>query len=199
MHKFDIQIPKIIKMKNIILAGWFLFSLSFVKAQEVPTADVIMKAAYAKAAKENKKVFVKFSASWCGWCHKMDASLKDPLVEKYFNNNYIFVVLIVDESDKNKNLENPGAAEFRKILNGDGVGIPFWAVLDAKENILADSYIRTTEQTAADKGSNIGCPAQEDEVQAFIKVLKKTTKITAEQEKNVYDVFRKNDSKYKAS
>ncbi len=185
-------------MKNIFLVSLLLAIFSFTKAQDVPSADVVMKAAYAKAAKENKKVFVKFSASWCGWCHKMDASLKDPLVEKYFNDNYIFVVLIVDENEKNKNLENPGAAEFRKKLNGDGVGIPFWAVLDAKKNILGDSYMRTAEQTATDKGSNIGCPAQEDEVQAFIEVLKKTSKISEKQEKDVHDIFRKNDSKYKA-
>ena len=101
--------------------------------------------------------------------------------------------------DKNKNLENPGADEFRKKLNGDGVGIPFWAVMDTKGNILGDSYIRTATQTAADKGNNIGCPAQEEEVQAFINVLKKTTKISSKEENLVYDVFRKNDSKYKAS
>ena len=190
---------KIKSMKNIFFATLLLLGFSFSQAQTVAKTDDIMQIAYAKAAKENKKVFVKFSASWCGWCHKMDASLKDPLVEKYFNDNYIFVVLIVDESDKNKNLENPGADAFRKKLNGDGVGIPFWAVLDAKENILADSYMRTADQTAADKGSNIGCPAQEDEVRAFIEVLKKTSKITTAQEKAVHDVFRKNDSKYMAS
>ena len=155
--------------------------------------------AYDVSNKTHKPIFAFFTGSdWCGWCHKMDASLRDPLVEKYFNDNYIFVVLIVDENEKNKNLENPGAAEFRKKLNGDGVGIPFWAVLDAKKNILGDSYMRTAEQTATDKGSNIGCPAQEDEVQAFIEVLKKTSKISEKQEKDVHDIFRKNDSKYKA-
>ncbi len=185
-------------MKNIFLAALLIFSYSFSQAQKVATADEMMNAAYAKAKKENKKVFVKFSASWCGWCHKMDASLKEPPVEKYFNDNFVFVVLIVDESEGKKNLENEGADAFRKKLNGDGVGIPFWAVLDAKGNILGDSYMRTADQTAADKGSNIGCPAKEEEVQAFIEVLKKTTKITSQQEKAVHDVFRKNDSSYKA-
>lgn len=185
-------------MKNIFLVALLIFSFSFSQAQKVATADEMMNAAYAKAQKENKKVFVKFSASWCGWCHKMDASLKEPPVEKYFNDNFVFVVLIVDESEGKKNLENLGAAAFRKKLNGDDVGIPFWAVLDAKGNILGDSYIRSSDQTAADKGSNIGCPAKEGEVQAFIEVLKKTTKVSAKQQVAIHDVFRKNDSSYKA-
>lgn len=185
-------------MKNIFLIALLILGYSFTQAQKVATADEMMQAAYAKAKKENKKIFVKFSASWCGWCHKMDASLKEPAVEKYFNDNFVFVVLIVDENDKNKNLENEGADAFRKKLNGDGVGIPFWAVLDAKGNILGDSYLRTAEQSAADKGSNIGCPAKEEEVQAFIDVLKKTSKVSIKQQVAIHNVFRKNDSSYKA-
>ena len=185
-------------MKSIFLATLLIFSFSFSQAQKPATVDEVINTAYAKAKKENKKVFVKFSASWCGWCHKMDASLKEPAVEKYFNDNFVFVVLIVDESEEKKNLENEGADAFRKKLNGDGVGIPFWAVLDAKGNILGDSYMRTADQTAAEKGSNIGCPAKEEEVQAFIDVLKKTTKVSANQQVAIHNVFRKNDSSYKA-
>lgn len=180
-------------MKNLLLAVATLFSVSIACAQTAPTANSLLQAAYAKAAKENKKVFVKFSASWCVWCHKMDASIKDPAVSKFFDDHYVFVILTVDESAEHKNLENAGANEIRTKFNGDGIGIPFWVVLDIKGNLLADSYIRTAAQTAADKGANIGCPAQPREVTAFIEVLKKTSNITPDQEKAVAEVFKKND------
>lgn len=180
-------------MKNLLLAIATLFSFTIAQAQTAPTANALLQAAYAKAAKENKKVFVKFSASWCVWCHKMDASIKDPAVSKFFDDHYVFVIMTVDENPEHKNLENAGANEIRTKLNGDGTGIPFWVVLDSKGNLLADSYIRTATQTPADKGTNIGCPAQPGEVAAFIDVLKKTSDITPDQEKAVTEVFKKND------
>ena len=46
-------------------------------AQHMPTTESILSTAYNQAQKEKKNVFVIFSASWCGWCKKMDASMND--------------------------------------------------------------------------------------------------------------------------
>src|SRR6188472_3318713 len=92
---------------------FLLFSLltTVVFAQQVPSADQILKEARAQAAKENKNVMVIFHASWCGWCHKMDTSLNDASVKKFFDDNFVIRHLVVFESKGKENLENPGALE----------------------------------------------------------------------------------------
>ena len=49
------------------------------------------------------------------------------------------------------------------------------------------------------KGKNIiGCPAAKEEVDAFVKALKLTTKLNDEALANIFARFRKNDHAYKA-
>ena len=68
-------------------------------AQSTPQpAETIMKEAYAKAAKENKKVLLIFHASWCSWCRKMEASINDPACSKAFDGNYVIAYLDVLEN-----------------------------------------------------------------------------------------------------
>lgn len=169
---------------------YFLISICFAftmigKTQQTAPADAILKEARAKAAKENKKVMVIFHASWCGWCKKMDASLNDPSVKTYFDNNFVITHLTIDESADKKNLENPGAAALNRKWGGENQGIPFWVVMDKEGNILADSQI--------EPGKNIGCPASADEVAHFIKLLKKTSSMTDQQAAAVETRFRKNE------
>ena len=85
-------------------------------AQSTPAADAVLNEARAKAGKENKNVMVIFHASWCGWCHKMDTSLKDPSVKDFFQKNYVITHLVISESKDKKNLENPGAEELNKKM-----------------------------------------------------------------------------------
>lgn len=178
-------------IKRIAFSCLLLCLLFSAKAQ-VASADAIMKDAYQLAAKEKKNVFVMFHASWCVWCHKMDTSMNDPACKKFFNDNYIIRHLVVDESKANKDLENPGADEFRKKYYGDGHGIPFWLVFDKDGKLLADSKIRG-EGDGPEKGQNTGCPATEEEVTYFIEVLKKTSRITSSQLAIIKQRFRKND------
>ena len=140
-------------------------------AQNVPTAQSVLTAAYKQAAAENKNVFVMFHASWCGWCKKMDASMDDVTTKKYFDENYVRVHLTVQENPAKKNLENPGAAEFLKKFKGEEAGLPFFLVLDKKGKLLGDSFV---------KGANVGCPASSDEVASFVVLIKKTSKINEE-------------------
>lgn len=157
-----------------------LLAVSTIYAQKTPAgADEVMKKAYQAAAKSNKKVLLIFHASWCGWCHKMDSSLNDISCKKFFNDNFIITHLTVLESKDKKNLENPGAEVLMEKLNGKEQGLPYWVILDKDGKLLFDSQIRKSQADGTLKGSNVGCPASNEEVKYFINVLRQTTSLTA--------------------
>jgi len=177
---------------NRIITLFIIFSLcsSIANAQPSPeSADVIMQEAYTVAAKEHKKVFVIFHASWCGWCHKMDTAMNDPVCKRFFDDNFVVRHLVVYESKGKENLENPGALEMLKKYHGDGSGIPFWLIFDTDKNLLADSRMQVSGK---DKLQNSGCPATKEEVDNFISVLRKTTSLSEEDLKIIFNRFRKN-------
>jgi thiol-disulfide isomerase/thioredoxin len=177
----------------LIIAALLMSGVVFSQPQPESSESLLNKA-YKQAAKEKKNVFVIFHASWCGWCKKMDASINDPLCRDYFNKNYVFVHLVVLESEKNKNLENPGATELFHKYAGTNSGIPYFLIYDKKGNLLADSKIRAAGEGVDKPGRNMGCPAADDEVAVFIEVLRKTSKI---REVDVLDItarFKKNRS-----
>ena len=181
------------KMKNILTITLFLF-IAFVSfSQKAPaSAEAIMKEAYAVAKKENKKVLVIFHASWCGWCHKMDTSLNDPSIKKYFDDNFVIRHMVVFESKGKENLENPGALEMLSKYNGNDDGIPFWLIFDNNEKFLVNSR-RTMTENGVEKLTNSGCPATKEEVDYFIEVLKKTTSLKEDELQNIRMRFRKNE------
>lgn len=155
----------------------FIFVISNVHAQTtIPSASAIMKEAKAEAAKTDKNIFVIFHASWCIWCHRMDTAMNDETVKSFFDRNYVIRHLTVDESDNKKDLENPGAAALRTKYNGDKQGIPYWLILGKNGKLLTDSRLHDNEGKVT--GNNIGCPAQPDEVNFFIRVLKKTSHLS---------------------
>jgi thioredoxin-related protein len=150
-----------------------VFILGFIfqgRAQTEPLASTVLDKAYAEAKAGNKKVFVMFHASWCSWCKKMDAKMSSPQLKNLFDSNYVIAHLTVQESPKNKSLENPGAAELLKRFGGENSGIPFFVILDSKGKLLEDSL------DAA--GQNLGCPATPEEVGEFKRILKNTSKLS---------------------
>jgi thioredoxin-related protein len=176
-------------MKPLLLLIALAFTITSGLAQTTPEpASAVLQSAKEQAAKENKNIFLIFHASWCGWCHKMDSSLNDPTVKQYFQDNYVFRHLVVNESKEKKGLENPGALQIMEKFGGvEGEGIPYWAVLDAKGNLLADSRIN------GQPGKNSGCPAAKEEVDYFIKVLQKTSKLNTTALDLISMRFRKNE------
>jgi thiol-disulfide isomerase/thioredoxin len=179
------------KLSSIAVFFILLFSIA-AKAQPPSSADEILKGAYLAATQENKNVFIMFHASWCGWCHKMDKSMNDETCKKFFEDNFVIRHLVVDESTDKKNLENPGADELRKKYHGDGRGIPFWLVFDKDGRLLADSKMRD-KGTGPENGENVGCPASANEVEYFISVLQKTTKLNPGQLEVIRKRFRQNE------
>jgi thiol-disulfide isomerase/thioredoxin len=180
-------------MKNSLFSFFLFLSLLSANAQPAPASSAeILKEAHTLAAKENKNVMIIFHASWCGWCHRMDNSMNDEACKKFFDDNYVVRHLVVDESPDKKNLENPGAGDFKIKYQGDGQGIPFWLVFDKEGILLADSKIRQSGE-GMDKGDNIGCPATEKEVDSFISILKKTSSLNSQQLEIIRKRFREND------
>ncbi|HEX6170824.1 MAG TPA: thioredoxin family protein [Chitinophagaceae bacterium] len=181
-------------MKNILLLPALLFiSITSAFAQKAPlSAEEIMKDAFASAKRQNKKVLVMFHASWCGWCHKMDTSLNDVSVKKFFDDNFVIRHLVVFESKGKSNLENPGALEMITKYEGKDQGIPFWLIFDKDENFLADSRMKQTVN-GVEKLQNTGCPASKAEVDYFIEVLKKTTYLKEDELEKIRIRFRRNE------
>jgi thiol-disulfide isomerase/thioredoxin len=181
-------------MKTKILLASFLILLSGVAfSQETPEpAGKILENAYKQAAKEKKNVFVIFHASWCGWCKKMDASINDPSCSAYFLRSYVFVHLTVLERGDLKKTENPGADAMFKKYAGDKSGIPFFLIFNKKGKLLADSQLRKEGEGLNIPGQNMGCPAADEEVAAFVSILKKTSTITDTEAAAVTERFKKN-------
>jgi thiol-disulfide isomerase/thioredoxin len=163
---------------KVLLLFLLLFFTTILSAQENPKpATDVLKEAYTVAAKEGKKVFLIFHASWCGWCHKMDSSMNDKAVKKFFDDNYIIRHLTVFEAEGKKAFENPGALELLTKYNGNNDGIPFWLIFDSNGTLLADSKARPEGAELGTPGANTGCPASKEEVAHFIAVLKKTSRL----------------------
>ena len=180
-------------MKQILISLSLLFAAVVANAQEpVQTTKQILNEAYALAAKEDKKVFIMFHASWCGWCHKMDKSMNDESCKKFFDDNFVIRHLVVNESPDKKHLENPGAEDLKNLYHGAGQGIPFWLIFDKDGKLLSDSKIRKKGE-GPEAGENSGCPASEEEVDFFISVLKKTTSLNKDELEIIAKRFRKNE------
>lgn len=170
-----------------ILAGSSIFGQTNARP-----AEAIVKEALAEATNTHKNVLIIFHASWCGWCHKMDNSINDEKLKSFFDNNYVLVHLTVDESKDKKELENRGANELRKKYHGEQQGLPYWFILDAKGNLLADSRLNPGNTGTGRKATNIGCPASIEEVTYFIKVIKKTSSLNDNQLALMKERFLKN-------
>lgn len=180
-------------MKRYLPALLIICCSAVVAAQTPESADKVMSDAYTTAKKENKKVFLMFHASWCGWCHKMDAAMNDASVKKFFDDNFVVRHLVVMESEGKKNLENPGAADMMEKYHGGKSGIPYWLVFDANGTLLADSKMRP-EGGGPETGDNVGCPATEKEVAYFVEILRKTTALKQAELDLITKRFRQNEA-----
>lgn len=167
------------KLKYLLLVFPLLIAQQAFAQESV--AD-IMKDAKHQATVQDKKVFVMFHASWCGWCKRMDKKMNAPSTKAFFDNHFVVKHITVKETKENKDLETPGGQKFMdKYTHGKRTGIPFWLIFDKNGKLLADSFDAT--------GSNLGCPATKEEVASFIHKLKKTTDITKKQQQVITDAF----------
>jgi len=154
------------------LAGLLLAAApTAVHAQELAPdrprpAQQLVDEALAKAKAQQKHVLVYFTASWCGWCHRFQTFLQDPVAGKLMLAHFVPVRLVVQENGDRKALENPGGDALLKKMGSTG-GIPFYFMLDAAGVKLGDA-------NGLPDGSNIGHPYTAEEIRAFDVLLGKT-------------------------
>ncbi len=175
-------------MKKALFTLTFLLLATTLIHAQPPSATDVLKEARVAAAKEKKKVFIIFHASWCGWCHKMDTILQSADVAPIFNKYYLTRHITVLESEGKKNLENPGGKAFLDQYHGGNSGIPYWLVFDEKGTLLADARIR--KEGSEEPGSNSGCPATKEEIDYFTRTLRATSQITAAEAETIAKAFR---------
>jgi thiol-disulfide isomerase/thioredoxin len=182
------------KVKILIVSLLCLISTTSFSQTPAESAEAIMAKAYKQAAREKKNVLVIFHASWCGWCKKLDASIEDPSCRDYFSKSFVIVHLTVMENGEMKKNENPGASEMMKKYSVNGMGIPVFLFFDKKGTLLGDSKIRKTGEGLDKPGVNMGCPAADNEVAAFVSLLKTTSEISDSEALAVTERFKKNNT-----
>jgi hypothetical protein len=121
-------------------------------------ADRLLAEALARARKENKRVLVQETATWCGPCWRLSRFLD--WHRDVWEKDYVWVKL--DHRWKN-------AAEIAKRLRKDAQGgIPWVAILDTDGKVLS---------TSNDKdGQNIGFPTEPAEIAHFEAMLRGTAR-----------------------
>ncbi len=87
----------------------------------------------SKAKKEGKHLFLDFTAKWCGYCKKMDAStFVEPEIVKLLNNDFV-AVKIDGDSEKELNIDGYKVTEKNlSKLEYKVRGYPTFWFLDSK-------------------------------------------------------------------
>lgn len=144
---------KDLKMGNLIAVFLFVFTTSFISAQEAkiynPEANAKEDIAYAvrKASQENKHVFIQVGGNWCPWCIKFHRFVdEDSEIKTFVEKN--FEIVRVNYDSKNKN---------EKVLAELGYpqrfGFPVFVILDGKGNRI---HTQNSAFLEKDKGYDPG-------------------------------------------
>lgn len=136
-----------------------------------PTADEVIRQAQAQAGREGKNVFVKFEASWCPWCRRLNALLTGERFGPAFRGSYVLAPITVRERDEKRALENPGWEKtFLRLRGAPEKDVPYVVVLSPKGQKLVDSY----RPPQGEIPGNAGYPRTPVEVDAFVDLVRRT-------------------------
>ncbi|WP_254509370.1 carboxypeptidase regulatory-like domain-containing protein [Anatilimnocola floriformis] len=136
---------------------------AWLEKQKLPQRDAqkMLDTALVQAKADDKKVFLIFSASWCGPCRLLSRFLATHKVE--LSKHFVFVKLDVSRD------ENAEALQERFPESKTG-GIPWFCVLDHDGKEIVNSNLPKT--TADSENANIGFPTKAEETSHFAEMLK---------------------------
>jgi len=157
--------------RTVTLMAILLASVVCMAGADTPQpADQVLSAAESAAAAQQKNVWVIFGASWCGWCHKLDALINSPDAGPLLQQRFVIAHVTVDEHGDKAGLDNPGGDTLRKRLGGsDNSGLPFFAFVDPAGRVLVNS----NRPVPGKPGENIGFPSAPEEVDWFMIMLRR--------------------------
>jgi uncharacterized protein YyaL (SSP411 family) len=118
-------------------------------------AEVVVREGLARAASEDKRVFLTFSAPWCGWCHRLSNWMARPEIGSILDRDFLIVKVDIDRMTHGKDV-------MAGVRPNPAGGIPWFAVLDPKGKPLA---------TADGPEGNIGYPAKPQEIDHFMTMI----------------------------
>jgi thiol-disulfide isomerase/thioredoxin len=151
-----------------------------------PSADEVLRRAQAQAGKEGKNVFVKFEASWCPWCRRLNVLLASERFGPAFRSSYVIAPITVRERDEKRALENPGWEQtFRRLRGAREKDVPYVAVLSPKGVKLHDSY----RPPQGEIPGNAGYPRTSVEVDAFVDLVRRTGRTFTAEDRVALRVF----------
>lgn len=136
---------KLLKKSGILLA--LLMVLSFTtKAQGIEFFHGTFNEALAKAAKENKMVFMDAYTSWCGPCKWMAANtFTDAGVGEYFNKNFVNVKMDMENGEGPTLARKYGVMAYPTLLFIGSNGLVVHKEIGAKP---ADKFIEAGKKAA---------------------------------------------------
>ena len=117
-------------------------------------AQVVLHDAFQRAASENKRVFLRFGAPWCGWCHRLDGVLYQPAVTAAIESDLVMVKIDVQRMTHGE--------DGQKQYQSSG-GIPWYAILTPDGKAIATSDLTP--------GNNIGFPTEPAEIDHVVHML----------------------------
>jgi thiol-disulfide isomerase/thioredoxin len=138
---------------------------TFLLGQKLATRDAerMLAGALATAKAENKRVFLIFSASWCGPCRSLARLLDTQKAE--LEQHYVFVKLDISRDQHAESLRE----RYPESKNG---GVPWYAILDETGKELITSNLEETSRRYG--SSNVGYPGRRKGMDHFVKMLKQT-------------------------
>lgn len=128
------------------------------------TAQKVVEKAIADARSQHKVVLLIFGASWCSWCHVLDAFMKTEGAAAVFQSDFVVVNLDVQEDASHADLDTPGGDALMNRYGGSE-SLPFLVMLDGSGQLIANS------DRTGKPDSNIGYPVQPEEVAWFVHMM----------------------------
>jgi thioredoxin-related protein len=120
-------------------------------------AEVLLRDGLSRASSEDQRVFLTFSAPWCGWCHQLSDWMNKSDIAAILDRDFVIVKVDIDRMTHGKDL----MGQVRPKADG---GIPWFAVLDATGKPVS---------TSDGPQGNIGYPFKPEEIDHFMALITK--------------------------